>query len=195
MHARQFRARAWWLALCVSMAMAPAVAGQSSRPATASARVAQWTPPRLADGRPDLEGTWENNSATPLERPQQLAGKPLLSVEEVAAMEARAASVFGPEADAVFGDSVYLSLLEDKPPALVFPTGTYSQNWVPTRYFERRTSLIEDPADGRLPPLTPQALERRAANAAALPPRARGAADFSLADRCITFGVPDLFAA
>ena len=163
---------------------------------TANHSIAQsWTVPRLADGQPDLQGTWENNSATPLERPQQLAGKPLLSEEEVAAMEARAARVFGPDADAVFGDAVYLALLDDKPPPLVFATGTYSQNWVPNRYFERRTSLIEDPADGRLPPLTQEAVERRAARAAAQPQRARSASDLSLTDRCITYGVPDLFAA
>ena len=154
-----------------------------------------WTMPRIADGRPDLQGTWENNSATPLERPAQLAGKPLLSDDEVAALKARAAQIFGPEADASFGDAVYLALLTEKAPPLVFATGTYSQNWVPERYFERRTSLIEDPADGRLPPLTPQAVERRAARAAAQPPRARSAADLSLTDRCITYGVPDLFAA
>ncbi|HEX5045606.1 MAG TPA: hypothetical protein VFX89_00665 [Gammaproteobacteria bacterium] len=154
-----------------------------------------WTVPRLANGKPDLEGTWENNSATPLERPPQLAGKPLLSEDELDALKARAAQLFGAEADAVFGDSLYLSLLDEKGPRLAFATGTYSQNWVPTRYFERRTSLIEDPADGRLPPLTPQAVQSRAARAAARPARARGAADFTLSDRCITFGVPDLFAA
>ena len=154
-----------------------------------------WAAPRLPNGQPDLQGTWENNSATPLERPPELAGKPLLSEEEVAAMEARAAQLFGPDADAVFGDSVYLSLLNENRPRLVFPTGTYSQNWVPVRYFERRTSLIEDPADGRLPPLTPEAVEHRAARAAAQPQRARSASDFSLADRCITYGIPDLFAA
>jgi hypothetical protein len=154
-----------------------------------------WMPPRLPNGQPDLQGTWENNSATPLERPPQLAGKPLLSDDEVSELQARAAQMFGPEADAVFGDSIYLALLDGNRPRLVFPTGTYSQNWVPARYFERRTSLIEDPADGRLPPLTPQAVERRAARAAAQPPRARNAADFSPADRCITYGIPDLFAA
>ena len=154
-----------------------------------------WTVPRLANGHPDLQGTWENNSATPLERPPALAGKPLLSEDQVAAMAARAAQLFGPDADAVFGDSVYLSLLDESRPRLVFATGTYSQNWVPNRYFERRTSLIEDPADGRLPPLTQRAMERRAAQVAARPARAGSAADFSLTDRCITFGVPDLFAA
>ena len=163
--------------------------------ATPAAAQTHWTTPRLPNGQPDLQGTWENNSATPLERPAQLAGKPLLSEDEVAALQARAAQMFGPEADATFGDAIYLALLNDKAPPPVFPTGTYSQNWVPARYFERRTSLIEDPADGRLPPLTAQAVERRAAQAAARPPRARSASDFSLADRCVTYGVPDLFAA
>jgi hypothetical protein len=155
----------------------------------------RWTTPTLPNGQPDLQGTWENNSATPLERPLELAGKPLLSEEEVAAMETRAAQLFGADADATFGDAIYLAVLAGNRPRSVFPTGTYSQNWVPPRYFERRTSLIEDPADGRLPPLTPKALERRAASAAAQPPRARRAYDYSLADRCVTFGVPDLFAA
>jgi hypothetical protein len=155
----------------------------------------RWTTPTLPNGQPDLQGTWENNSATPLERPTQLAGKALLSEEDVAAMEQRAAQLFGADADATFGDAIYLSVLEGSRPRSVFPTGTYSQNWIPPRYFERRTSLIEDPADGRLPPLTPQAVARRAASAAAQPARARDAADFSLADRCITYGIPDLFAA
>jgi hypothetical protein len=156
---------------------------------------APWTNPRLPNGQPDLQGTWENNSATPLERPAELAGKPLLSADELAALEARAAQIFGPEADAVFGDALYLALLDDTRSRQTFATGTYSQNWVPDRYFERRTSLIEDPADGRLPPLTPEAAERRAARAAAQPQRPRSAADYSLTDRCITYGVPDLFAA
>ena len=90
----------------------------------------------------------------------------------MSALKARAAQVFNPEADAVFGDSLYLALLDENRPRQLGATGTYSQNWVPDRYFERRTSLIEDPADGRLPPLTPQATQRRAARAAAQPPRA-----------------------
>jgi hypothetical protein len=154
-----------------------------------------WTVPRLPSGHPDLQGTWENNSATPLERPPELANKPLLSEDELSALKARAAQIFGPEADAVFGDSLYLALLDDNRPRQTFATGTYSQNWVPNRYFERRTSLIEDPPDGRLPPLTPRAAQSRAARAAAPLPRPRGAADLTLTDRCITYGVPDLFAA
>jgi hypothetical protein len=154
-----------------------------------------WTPPRLPNGQPDLQGTWENNSATPLERPRELAGKPLLSEDEVAALQSRAAEIFGPEADAVFGDALYLALLDDTRSRQTFVTGTYAQNWVPTRYFERRTSLIESPPDGKLPPQTPEAVQRRTGQAAALPARAGRASDYSLTDRCVTYGVPDLFAA
>jgi len=44
-----------------------------------------WTAPRTPDGRPDFQGCWANNIATPLERPGELAGRPLLTDEEVAA--------------------------------------------------------------------------------------------------------------
>jgi hypothetical protein len=86
-------------------------------------------------------------------------------------------------------------LLDDTRSRQTFVTGTYAQNWVPTRYFERRTSLIESPPDGKLPPQTPEAVQRRTGQAAALPARAGRASDFSLTDRCVTYGVPDLFAA
>ncbi len=45
-----------------------------------------WQLPRLPNGQPDLQGTWENNSATPHERPRELARKPLIYDVEVAAM-------------------------------------------------------------------------------------------------------------
>jgi hypothetical protein len=135
---------------------------QSSRERTD--RAEGWVVPRLADGRPDLEGVWENNSATPLERPRQFADRPRLSDEELASLERRARALFTPDADAVFGDGLYLALLADTRPAGLGATGTYSQNWLPDRYFEHRTSLIVDPSDGRLPP--PTAAARRTARSA-----------------------------
>ena len=86
-----------------------------------------WVAPRTADGRPDLEGVWENNSATPLERPRQLADKPRLSDGELADLQRRARTLFAPDADAVFGDALYLALLVDTRPAALGATGTYSQ--------------------------------------------------------------------
>src|SRR5262245_8546542 len=94
---------------------------------------------RAADGRPSLEGVWENNSATPLERPAQFANKPRLSDKELADLELRARQLFGPETDAIFGDGLYTALLAQKSAPGLGATGTYSQNWLPDRYFENRT--------------------------------------------------------
>jgi hypothetical protein len=90
---------------------------------------------------------------------------------------------------------LYLSLLADRKYSGLGATGTYSQNWLPDRFFEHRTSLIVDPPDGRLPPMTAQAT---AARAAALASRVRfptKAQDLTITDRCVSYGVPDLFAA
>jgi hypothetical protein len=173
----------------VALSFAHARAGQQP-PAKGPAG---WVVPRTADGRPDLEGVWENNSATPLERPARLADKPRLSDEELAALEKKARTMLGPEAEAVFGDALYLTLLADTRPGGLGATGTYSQNWLPDRYFEHRTSLITDPADGKLPPITPAGTRVRAA----LRPFGQvgdSVQSLSMQDRCIHYGFPDLFA-
>src|SRR5688500_11998479 len=77
---------------------------------------AQYTPPRAADGKPSLEGGWENNSATPPERPAQLAAKPRLADQELADLERRAKTVFSPDAEARFGDALYQALLANRTP-------------------------------------------------------------------------------
>ena len=60
--------------------------------------------PRTPDGKPDLQGVWANNSATPLERPEALADKESLSDEEVASLQQTADTLFNGETDAAFGD-------------------------------------------------------------------------------------------
>ena len=58
------------------------------------AKRANWTAPRTPDGRPDLQGVWLSNGATPLERPAQLAGKPFLTEAELAELKKRAERIF-----------------------------------------------------------------------------------------------------
>ena len=175
--------------VCLARASAaqPVPSGATNPPAGA------WVAPRAADGHADLQGVWENNSATPLERPARFADKPLLTPEELAALERRARERITPDADALFGDAVYLTALGDR--TGTESTGNYSQNWLPDRYFERRTSLIVDPADGRLPQPTAQGKETRAAAFRRLMRRPSGPQDLTMTDRCITYGFPDLFAA
>ena len=142
------------------VALALSHAGVSAQ--SASKGPPGWSVPRLADGHPDLEGVWENNSATPLERPKQFAQKPRLTDQELESLKRRAATLFGPDSEAVFGDALYFALLADTKSAGLGATGTYSQNWLPDRFFEHRTSLIDDPADGRLPAPTPESVNVRA---------------------------------
>jgi hypothetical protein len=183
-----------WLAVALLLAPVTRLAADQTAPGN-RATATSWTAPRTADGRPSLEGVWENNSATPLERPRQLADKARLSDEELAALERRARTLFAPDAEATFGDALYQTLLANARPSGLGATGSYSQNWLPDRYFEHRTSLIVDPPDGRLPAPTPEGARARAAMAGRFGRPAASAQEMMQQDRCIHYGFPDLFAA
>jgi hypothetical protein len=159
-----------------------------------------WTPPRAADGHPDLQGFWANNNATPLERPKELAGRAFLTDEEVAALKKKAHELFGGNGDAAFGDSVFNTVFANvKGTKSGFKstdgeTGDYSSVWTVERDWDNRTSLITDPPDGRMPEMTPEGQKRRAAAFAAMSRPAAGPEDRALQERCITYGSPQLVA-
>jgi hypothetical protein len=165
------------------------------QPATTTEK---YVPPRTVDGQPDLQGVWANNNATPLERPAALAGRALLTDAEVAALKAKAAELFSGDGDAAFGDDVFLAVLSGvkKFGSSDTTTGNYNQFWIVDRDFDNRTSLITDPPDGRLPPMTPEAQKRRASLQLDRAQRGSdGPEDRTLSERCITFGAPRLGAA
>ena len=129
--------------------------------------------PRTAWGDPDLQGHWTNTTTTPLERPDDLGDTEVLTGEEWAAR------------NAVSG------LSDDRP----FDTvGFYNDYWLEQGQLHERTSLIVDPPNGKLPALTPEEEERRAAQAQYRlenPPGSPGVwTDLNAYDRCLTRGMP-----
>jgi len=166
------------------------VAGQVPvRTPSQTAAATEWKTLLTAWGDPDLEGVWVNNSATPLERPEALKDRPRLTDDEVAELQRRADRLFNDgTSDAALGDAVFLAAWANLD-TFKNPDATASSSEPLRREFENRTSLIVDPPDGRIPPLTPAGQARQAAAAAARR-RSAGPEDLSSALRCITWGVP-----
>ena len=103
---------------------------------------------------------WANNTVTPLQRPKQWEGKTRLTDAEVADLQKFAAQIVENDGDAQFGDGLILAVLNRvaNPKSYDPGTGNYNQFWLVERdWHDRRTSLIVDPPDGKLPPLTPEA--------------------------------------
>ena len=131
----------------------------------------KWTPPRTADGQPDLQGVWTNATITPFERPPELAAKPVLTEKEASEQEKQAA-----------GNRV------DRPPA-PGDVGSYNQVWFDSGtkvVSTRQTSLVVDPPDGRVP-VKPSAEAKRDYDLAHITDSYEY---MSVWDRCITRGVP-----
>jgi hypothetical protein len=188
------------IAVVLSLTQGQALA-QSLNAKPAKTATETWTAPRTVDGQPDLQGVWSNNNATPLERPKELAGRAYLTEQEGATLKKKAAELFdNGNSDAAFGDTVFESVLANvKGAKSGFKstdggTGDYSSVWTVARDWDNRTSLITDPPDGRLPPMTPQATEKQRAAFAARNDRPSGPEDRSLSERCITYGSPQLVA-
>jgi hypothetical protein len=185
------------LAVVFSLVQGQALA-QSVDAKAAKTDTKTWTQPRTSDGQPDLQGVWANNVVTPLERPKELAGRPLLTEQEMAALKRKAQELFRADADAAFGDTFFLSVLANVQgtksgfQSTDGGTGDYSTVWLVERNWDNRTSLITDPSDGRLPALTPAGQDRQATASAKRNKIPDGPEDRSLSERCITFGAPRL---
>jgi hypothetical protein len=153
------------------------IAGQTTPVAKTNKPVPKWNPRRTPDGQPDFEGVWAISTLTPLERPAELGDKQFLTEQEAAEYAKETLEQ---------GDRDRRDANND-----VDLRRNYNEFWrergtgvVPSR----RTSLITDP-DGKLPPFTAEARQKRAARLGGerLP---RGPEDEPLRVRCITRGLP-----
>jgi len=130
--------------------------------------------PRTPDGKPSFEGFWTNATFTPLERPKELGTKEFYTPEEAAAVEKQ-------------------RIRQDESQS---PDDIHYDNriWQGEEYSKivsnRRTSMIYDPPDGRIPPLTPSGQKRALLEVekAKLRTAAASAQDRTLAERCISWG-------
>ena len=142
-----------FLALSAALAallVAP-VAAQTSKSKTSAI-------PRAADGHPDLSGIWTNATVTPMERPKQFADKPTLTDAEAAVYEQAQAQDLKDEdgksdgpiirAAGSSGTGGYNALFLDRGTQMERIDGV------------KRSSLIIDPPDGKMPQLTAEARAR-----------------------------------
>jgi hypothetical protein len=187
----RFVTRATVCAIGVLLATSHPAGAPQDKPAPAG-----WKVPRTPDGHPDLQGTWGNNSITPLERPKEYADKPLLSDAEFAEMQQAVKDVLD-GSDAPFGDELFFAAAQRNKghKSSDRQVGNYSQVWLSDRVLERRTSQIVDPPDGRIPAITREAQQRAADRAAARKANPPGTLEaLGLSTRCVTMGMPNLFA-
>jgi len=135
--------------------LAPVLAQAPSPAARAGAPAKTWKLPRTADGQPDLQGFWTNTTYTPLERPKNIT-KEFYTKEEALEIAKRAALVEAEETEPGTIADVHYDFTQF---GLDRSQGGFALNL--------HTSLIVDPPDGRLPPLSAEGQKRAAERAQA----------------------------
>ena len=158
------------LSVCCGVLFAAVAVAQA--PALPDA--AAYSPPRLASGKPDLQGLWSNALVTPLERPPEFADKPFLTEEEAKEYARQRVEAANRDNRQNSADADVLLAYND----FWWDSGS-------TGVRTLRTSLIVDPPNGRIPELTAAAKARLAAQP---PPSVDGPENLNLSTRCIYYG-------
>lgn len=152
-----------------------------------------WQLPRTVDGHPDLQGVWENNTITPVERPEVFGDKEFLTDDDIEFLQRRIIEITLEGGDALFGEGVLAAAFSGEINSYDPTTGNYDSQWMAERKIHRRTSQIIDPPNGKYPPRTEVAI----ATARELREHRRehpadSWLDRSLGERCVSFGAPRL---
>ena len=182
--------------LVIGVLMATPAFSQSQAPAETN-EDASWEMPRLASGHPDLQGYWTTQTFTPMERPDYLGDQAFYTEEEWAELQAQltvdgadplARHVIG-IADADERDRVLNQTHRDET-YVHYDNAIWLATRVPKGLSTRRTSLVTDPPNGKIPPRNAQAQARADARRAAR--GERGVFDGHelrpLSERCIYYG-------
>ena len=119
-----------------------------------------WQLPRTIDGHPDLQGVWENNTITPVERPDVFGDKEFLTNEDMIFLQNRIVEIEAAGADALFGDGVLQAAFSGEIVSGDPTTGNYDSQWMAERTIHNRTSQIIDPPNGKFPPRTERAIAK-----------------------------------
>jgi hypothetical protein len=117
----------------------------------ASVAVAGQSPPRTAWGEPDLQGIWTNEFDVPLQRAARYGNREFLTDEERAELDQQRAALLGRDRRVERGTELDVA-------------GAYNAVFTSVKHTGRRTSLIVDPPDGRIPATTSEARQRAAAD-------------------------------
>ncbi len=171
------------LAAVTALCAAPLLSAQAAKtPAQAPAKAAPpravSTLPRTADGHPNLQGVYDIATITPIERPAEAAGRPVLTNEEAAAVEKYEVQREAKDAAPIAGDrgappaggervatKTWLEAVEQFAGG---GTGGYNRFWIDqgrqiiTVDGQKRSSIVMDPPDGKIPPMKPEARQRNA---------------------------------
>lgn len=126
----------------------------AAEPDNKAASTKAWTMPRLPDGQPDLQGYWTSLSVTPFERPAKYGNREFLTDKETQ-------DLFNAGIKHEFDGAGGTGDAENDPESADYDFKTYGLSpWQNGIRPNHRTSLVVDPPDGRIPPLTPEAKAR-----------------------------------
>ncbi len=165
-----------------AMAQAPATKTATAAAKQADAGAKSWTPPKTPWGDPDLQGQWPATANIPMQRPANMGTRAVLNDAELAQREKQAQTQSEADSEEFATGSANLTI---NPPGY----------WVEHGKPDRQASLVVDPPDGRIPPMTPQgqaavkALNDGRGPGSHFPNRVDSWTDFDIYSRCITRGM------
>jgi hypothetical protein len=164
----------------VLTAVSFSMVGQTSPAKPQTAKSKTYVPPKTPWGDPDLQGNWPAQFNIPRERPDAVKGAAVLSDEDLARRQAETAKAFD------------LRLQADRNQVTTGPPNNFGE----VGKVHKQTSLVIDPPNGKIPPMTPQARAVLQAERGGLgpgqhfPEKVDSWVDFDYYSRCITRGFP-----